>query len=609
MNTPISELIIHPSVRPQQLRSYNLIQENWNNFHSFFCSLPTGSGKTDLAACLLSEYLKLNNSTKVDIIVPYKMHQDFWQNIMELYGRKHGFNVALLKGRGSYYCPIIKSGSNISPCAFDPSYARTCQARQRCPLLMARRRIRSAQVRILNWWVFKYVDLGEEKADFRVYDEAHNLLNLESLVKLEISKSLLQNNISNQMLIDKLQKWETTYLKDNHFIEINQNDGVEFLKELKQSLNQREEEIAKKLNIDPISVSHPILRELRKISELTNAISDLIANPKTSDTSFFLQRVGKTKQTKIVVQPFDISYIFEKLFKGSKNLFLSATLGDGNYLAELLGLDPKYCLFIQEISSFNKFQHPFYILKEAEKLSTATEDKKNYSYNLISKQVLPLLNLMRRKNLRGLVLTSSFEIANLITKLARDQRLQVITHTAGRSDEAIKNFIADKKGDVLITPSAWEGISLDDDLGRICLIPKLPFPMMGDPIIKKKSKKYPNFLENEVLIAIQQAHGRIQRNPTDWGVTICLDGNFHWLRTKNPKSFEPWFTERIKEDSQENAITDIIHLIETQSAEKSKRNQSFSSKPDIRKPFSRMKQKDREWLESSGIAELLKKKK
>ena len=608
MYTPISELIIHPTVRPQQLRSYEAIQENWNNSHSFFCSLPTGSGKTDLAACVLSEYLKLNNSTKVDIIVPFRMHQDFWQNILELYGRKHGFTVALLKGRGSYYCPIIKSGSNISPCAFDPSYARTCQARQRCPLLIARKRIRRAHVRILNWWVFKYVDLGEEKADFRVYDEAHNLLNLESLVKVEINKSLLQNNISNHTLLEKLQEWETTYLGNKYYIEINQAEGIEFLRDLKYSLNQQEEEIARKLNIDPSSVSHTILRELRKISELTNAISDLISNPKGSDTSFFLQRMGKTKHIKIVVQPFDISYIFEKLFKGSKNLFLSATLGDGNYLAKLLGLDPKYCLFIQELSSFNKSQHPFYILKEAEKLSTATEDKKNFSYNLISEQIPPLLNLIRDRNLRGLVLTSSFEIANLISKLARSQRLQVVTHTAGKSDEAIKNFIDEKKGDILITPSAWEGISLDDDLGRICLIPKLPFPMMGDPIIKKKAKKYPNFLENEVLIAIQQAHGRIQRNPTDWGVTICLDGNFHWLRSKNPKSFEPWFVDRINEGSLDNAMANIIHLSESLKTEKSQYSKSFSTSQNKQKAYSRMKQKDREWLESSGIGDLLRKK-
>jgi Rad3-related DNA helicase len=601
--TPISQLIIHPTVRPQQQRCYNLIQENWSQFHSFFCSLPTGSGKTDLAACLLTDYLSnYGSSEKIDILVPFRMHQDFWNGILQKYSRKHGFSVALLKGRGAYYCPVIKAGANIAPCSFDPLYAKTCRYRQRCTLLEARRRIRRSQVRILNWWVFKYVELGDEKATFRIFDEAHNLLNLESLVRVEIAYSFLQNTINEPEIMNQFKEWESELAQKQYFY-VNMESGLGFIRMVQTVLMEHEMSIAKSLNNDPNTINLDLLRELRRITEMIMALAELIRNPSLSDLTFIFQRDQQKNQVKLVVQPFDLTYIFSTLFKGSKNLFMSATLGDSRYLANLLGMQPEYCYYIHETSSFAQENHPFIILKEAQKLSTANKEKKNRSFEFILHQSEPFLDLMAKLDLRGLILASSFELSRLMERAAKKYDLNVVTHSAGKSDEAIKYFVEQRKGDVLITPSAWEGISLDDDLARICLIPKLPFPMLNDPIIKKKIKKYPQFLENEVLISIQQAHGRIQRNPDDWGVTICFDGNILWLKNKQKQSLEPWFLPRIHEIPKSNALEQIKKL----NLSDSKMRSEISKINTKSKPFMQMKKKDREWLESSGLADLLKK--
>lgn len=604
MKNRISELIIHPTVRPQQLRTFDIIQKKWSNYHSFFCSLPTGSGKTDLAACVLSDYIINNPMVKIDILVPYRIHQDFWYNILKSYSIKHKFSVALLKGRASYFCPIIRSGANISPCAFDPTYAQSCRSRQRCALLKARREIRRSQVRILNWWVFKYVDLGEDKATFRIFDEAHNLLNLESLLRVEITANFIRNLAKSPELLNQFIEWEKNQLGEKHYFIIEREVGVDFIRKLQIVLSAREASIAKILNEDPQSINLEILREMRRITEMIVALSDLIKNPDSSDLSFFFQRDGQKQDTKLVLQPFDIAYIFSKLFQGSKNLFLSATIGDGEYLAKLLGLDTHYCGYIHETSSFDNKKHPFILLKEAEKLSTA-RDRKRHTFETITNQSNLFLDTLKKYRLRSLILASSFELARLMEKLAKTRNLDVITHTAGKSDKAIKSFISDRKGDVLVTPSGWEGISLDDDLARLCIIPKLPFPMMGDPIVQKKSRKYPQFLENAVLVSVQQAHGRIQRNDTDWGVTICLDGNFRWLRKKRSKSLEPWFSDRIHELSSLDAKS-VIQQLASSSVSDTKTKEPVE-KNSVEKPFSRMKDNDRKWLESSGIADLLKK--
>ncbi|MFX1516328.1 MAG: helicase C-terminal domain-containing protein, partial [Promethearchaeota archaeon] len=399
----------------------------------------------------------------------------------------------------------------------------------------------------------------------------------------------------------KFIDWENQ-LNDNQYIEISMEEGLNFLKSLHSALIERETNIATVLNDNPRTINLETLRELRKITEMISALSDLIANPESSDLSFFFQQDRFTKKVMLTVQPFDIAFIFSRLFRGSKNLFLSATIGDGEYLAHLLGLNPQHCYYIHETSSFKKENHPFILLTEAERLSTATREKKEKTFRSIENQSQKFLELMQQQRLRGLILTSSFELANLMRQLAKANKLQVVTHTAGKSDTAIKDFITHRKGDVLITPSAWEGISLDDDLARLCLIPKLPFPMLKDPIILKKTKKYPQFLENDVLISIQQAHGRIQRNNSDWGISICFDGNFRWLSKKKVKSIEPWFSSRIHELSITNAKTMILEMINTHISQKpSNRLKKENS------AFSRMKKSDREWLESSGLADLLKK--
>lgn len=602
--TPISELIIHPSVRPQQQRTYDKIQQKWKQFHSFFCALPTGSGKTDLAACLLSDYLKnTGNSEKIDILVSRRTHQDFWLNIVKQYGKRHAFSVAVLKGRSAYYCPIVKSGANFAPCAFDYEYAKTCRERSRCDLLEARRQIRKAKVRILNWWVFKYVDLGEAKAAFRIFDEAHNLLNLESLVRVEIKRSLLLNVCRDQGLIDQFRAWEKNRLTKNKYVFLPLKEGLNFLRDLQEVLEQREKEAAVTLDAQSGVQEPESLRELGRITELIYSINELIENPQGSDLRFIFQRIPGSAQPnslRFIAQPFDISFIFSKLFKGSKNLFLSATIGDGEYLAKLLGLNTDHCCFIRESSAFKKENHPFVLLKEAHRLSTASKEKKMDSFRALADQTTPFFRLAHQEKLRGLILASSFELASHMEKLARAEKLTVISHTAGKSDEAVKHFISQQRGDVLISPSTWEGISLDDDLARFCLIPKLPFPMMADPIIQYKAKKYPSFIENSVLVSIQQAHGRIQRNPSDYGITICFDANFRWLRRKRAKSLEPWFTERMLELSLHEITSEIRNLIKIRPEVQSKTD--VDTKNNL---FSRMAKEDQNWLKTSGLADLL----
>lgn len=591
----IEELIIHPSVRPQQKSTYDFIIENWGNYSSFLCSLPTGTGKTDIAACLISKYIKEFPDAVIDILVPFKMHQDFWIKTMNVYADKHKFKVATLKGRGSYYCSRSSNKrADLAPCAFNSVEFKNCTLN--CQLKRARKKIRKSQVRVLNWWIYKYMDFKDEKPDIRIFDEAHNLLNLEHLLRVELSRNFFTYlHDPNNEIDSRFNLWIKEKLKNKKYVSIDLEEAIPFLRSLLAKITETEVYLAEKIKKKAIMTDDELLVDLKRVSEVHQTLSDLLKDYKSKDISVFLIREQKNPVPKLVVQPFEISYIFEELFKANKNLLLSATIGDGDYLAKLLGMQDNEYAIIRKSSSFDKDNHPFILLKESQNLSTS-RDKKEETFEILRKQIRPFLKIQKSLRLRGLVVTPSFELASIIKKEAQLTKINTISHKAGGSGKAVQQFINERKGDLLITPVAWEGISLDDDLARLCYIPKMPFPYLGDPIVQRKTKKYPDFMKNEVLISIQQAHGRIQRNKDDWGVTICFDGNFRWLSSgKSKRSLEPWFISRIKE----------IPLNEAQDIIKAFSKKFSRGTAEKLRLTSRMNESDKQWLIDSGLIDKL----
>jgi len=76
--------------------------------------------------------------------------------------------------------------------------------------------------------------------------------------------------------------------------------------------------------------------------------------------------------------------------------------------------------------------------------------------------------------------------------------------------------------------SFWEGIDIPGDKLRLVIIPKLPFPVPTDPLIKTLSDKAGDEFFNKVFIPrmifdIKQAAGRLIRTKTDYGVVAVLD--------------------------------------------------------------------------------------
>ena len=91
-----------------------------------------------------------------------------------------------------------------------------------------------------------------------------------------------------------------------------------------------------------------------------------------------------------------------------------------------------------------------------------------------------------------------------------------------------------------------DGISLDDDICRVNILAKVPYPNFKDPQIEKRRKlEGDRFIDIIVTRKIAQAYGRATRSENDWSRFYILDLDFKFFFNINKDLFPEWFKEAI----------------------------------------------------------------
>jgi Rad3-related DNA helicase len=150
---------------------------------------------------------------------------------------------------------------------------------------------------------------------------------------------------------------------------------------------------------------------------------------------------------------------------------------------------------------------------------------------------------------RGIIHGHSYDLCDKIF-----QRLSGTVH-AGRlifprkadEREAACELHASMPGGVLITPSMTEGFDFKDDMARWQIIPKVPYPSLGDRQVKAKADQDPEWYSCETVKAIVQTCGRVVRSTEDHAVTYILDDDFWTLMRKADYMFPQWFVDAVKD--------------------------------------------------------------
>ena len=364
-----------------------------------------------------------------------------------------------------------------------------------------------------------------------VIDEAHNLENeltrfIEISISTYFSEKILKLKVPNTLNTEfKVFKW----IKDHYSVKV--KEKIIFIENQLSKLGitqNKLDEFKKITNHYDMLVSHDKkIQQFISLYDKDNWIFDLVK--------------GDNNYNKFLFKPIEVSkYANDYILNYADYvIFMSATIISHEGFSLTLGLPYEKTVSIKETSPFPTKNRPI-IFSPAGSMSYKNIDK-----------TLPVLKQMvdaileNHSNEKGIIHTHSIKIANYLFKNIKNKRL-LIAHGNNR-DEILKKHINSKKPTVLISPSMSEGVNLKGDLSKFQIICKVPFPFLGDKVVKKKMKKWNWWYNTQTVRTIIQSVGRSIRSETDTAVTYILDDDWRRVMASAsniiPKDFKESYHE------------------------------------------------------------------
>lgn len=222
--------------------------------------------------------------------------------------------------------------------------------------------------------------------------------------------------------------------------------------------------------------------------------------------------------------------------KAGFKVFMSATIGDPRSYARIMGI--KNAKFIRMGNTFDYSRSPV-IFVNRHKLSFKERESSLPKVVDIMDQIIS-----RHNGQRGIIHCGSYDFMNYIQSNSIHMSRLINYENSKQKADAFESF-KKKEDAVLIGPSLLEGLDLKDDTSRFQIFFKVPYPSLGDPLIKAKMQTSNEWYSWKTGISLLQGVGRSVRSKDDWAVTYVLDACFKSLIDK-PGFFPSGFIERIK---------------------------------------------------------------
>ena len=254
----------------------------------------------------------------------------------------------------------------------------------------------------------------------------------------------------------------------------------------------------------------------------------------------WVMEVSETEKrgyVRVTYRAIDVSkYAETYLFRmGRKVLLMSATILNADGFAKSLGIPKSDYDSISIPSPFPIENRPI-IHADIGSFSAKVID-----YTLPRAKDAVKAILAEHKGVKGVIHCHTYKIANYLKKELRSKR--ILTHNSDNRDEILHKHITSKEPTVLLTPSMTEGVDLKDDASRFQIIVKVPYPYLGDPIIRKRMNKNEKWYPMQTAMTIVQAYGRSVRSMDDNAVTYILDSDWKRFYSQNKDVFPAGFHE------------------------------------------------------------------
>ena len=373
-----------------------------------------------------------------------------------------------------------------------------------------------------------------EPREVLIIDEAHNLdSELSKFIEITISdkfcNSFLGMNIPTSLTQHQYIKWvEETYLS------ITASKLGHLEKMLTKYVGLKEKIQSGEFAM--VSKKYEMLDKhvckVRRFLELYSS-DNWVMNDLPADNYSNPSRKLQFKPINVAPYAEDMLYRF-----GKTVIMMSATILDKNAFAEITGIPKKEMAFISLPSPFPAENRPIMYAGVGKMNSSNIESTLPNLVNAI-KQIMK-----EHKNEKGIIHCHSYKVASYIKKNIRSSR--ILIHGSDNRDVVLEKHKKSKTPTVLLSPSMTEGVDLKGKLSRFQIICKVPYPYLGDKLIRKKMNKWKWWYPLQTAKTILQAVGRSVRSKEDSAATYILDSDFERFYYSNRSLFPKTFKECLK---------------------------------------------------------------
>lgn len=317
---------------------------------------------------------------------------------------------------------------------------------------------------------------------------------------------------------------------------------------------------------------------------------------------------SRLHQTKFVLESYGDGWIFDRTSetwalkpvwashwgakwigaKADHILAMSATLVSGAQVAMDLGL-PEPHVTIKVEGGFDPALRPVYLAPAADLRSVGDEaaGTKGIPPAEYDKLAVALRGVMaRHPQDRILVHTHSYKVAREVYSRVTSPR--ILMYDGGGRDAALKQYLAEDAA-VLLAPSLERGVNLPDEMCRVVVWAKVPFPSLGDPVVRRRrysgGPTGARWYAVETIRAVVQGCGRAVRHAEDWAEIYILDAAILSLWRRERRLFPSWFSAAIRFDFDTRALVrDGERVTRIQEAAKAARQRAGLQEPMVRPP-------------------------
>ena len=522
---------------------------------------PTGSGKSLIAmwsAHVLKELGKQGYLVTSDLMLQDQYEEDF---------KRLNLNWPSIRGVDNYECNVNGLTFSLADCKMKGigyEQAEKLPCWNTCGYLQARRRAKELPVALFNYSYYliqrnyvedKMMEQDREipfpKRDFVFFDEAHKV---DNIVQSHFSPRI---DTSTPKIFREVNKFvqkhglDAAWVSENRIADIvdrlmREDDHQELMRHISEfrgiAVVYRKVRSAALIRSKRQYKNGDVPKEWQTFFGRMDRLKDIWC--KFDDYHDIIKELGtdaiviNRKENETQFLCLEEAMMIDKFLqkKSGFKVFMSATLGDIRSYAKHTSMGN--AKVIRMSNNFDYKKSPI-VFVNRNKLSFREREQN------LPKVVKTLDKILEKhKGQSGIIHAGSYDFMDYINAKSK-HRFSFITYDSAKERGGAIDLFNKTDGKVLLGPSLLEGLDLKDEKSRFQIFFKVPYPSLGDPLVKAKMQAFPGWYDWKTGISIQQGAGRSIRSKDDWAVTYILDACFRSLINKEG-FFPPSFEERIK---------------------------------------------------------------